>query len=220
MLTISKNNQVDELRSYSRSLIVAFAMGWLLIGSISCGVKEELTKEIPEFAPEVEKVLQDKIDIVSQLVLEDPSIIGSIKESNEKNKQITMSEIKKQDERWVSTDGIDGLAKELVSNKVSHTLKEFQDAHEGYSEIFITDANGLIVALTNKTSDYYQADEDWWIKTYNGGQGILSHGDIEYDESAMVEAIAIYLPIADPDTKKSIGVLKVLVNTTAIKMAL
>jgi hypothetical protein len=77
-----------------------------------------------------------------------------------------------------------------------------------------------MVALTNRTSDYYQADEDWWVKTYNGGQGIPSHGDVEYDGSAAAEAIAMYVPITDPETMTSIGVMKVLVDIAAIKMAL
>ena len=218
--TVIEDNQVGKLRSFSRSWLVALAVGWLLVGSISCGVEEKLAEKSPEFAPEVEKILQNRIDILSQLVLEDPRIIGSLRESNEKNRRITMSEIRKLDERWMESDGIEGLAKELVDNEVSHTLVEFQDTHAGYSEIFITDAAGLMVALTDQTRDYYLADQDWWIKTYNGGQGIASHGDLEYDERAMVEAIAIYLPIADPDTRKSIGVMKVLVDISAIKMAL
>ena len=74
--------------------------------------------------------------------------------------------------------------------------------------------------MTNKTSDYYQADEDWWIQSYNEGQGKTFHGAIEYDESAKAEAIPLYMPIMDPDTNKAIGVMKVIIDITAIKMEL
>lgn len=214
---------MKNLGSFSKSSVVAFAVGLLLVGSISCGVKEEVEEveeASTEFAPEVEKVLENKIDLVRRMVAEDPRIIGTIEEFNEKNKHIAMSEIKRLDDQWIATEGIDGVVTELLNNEASFTLMEFQETHEGYPEIFITDAKGLIVALTNKTSDYYQADEDWWIKTYNDGQGMLSHGGIEYDESALAEAIAIYLPITDTDTKIVIGVMKVIVDITAIKMAL
>jgi hypothetical protein len=36
----------------------------------------------------------------------------------------------------------------------------------------------------------------------------------------LAEAIAIYVPILDPDTEAAIGVMKVIVDLTAIKMDL
>ena len=51
-------------------------------------------------------------------------------------------------------------------------------------------------------------------------KGFFSHGGIEYDQSALAGAIAIYVPILDPDTEAAIGVMKVIVDLTAIKMDL
>ena len=73
---------------------------------------------------------------------------------------------------------------------------------------------------TNKTSDYYQADEAWWTETYANGLGKSLFGAIEYDESALAEAIPIYVPITDPDTGSAIGVMKAVCDITAIKMEL
>lgn len=55
------------------------------------------------------------------------------------------------------TTGAENKVKDLLSNDASNLLMEFQDDNDGFSEIFITDANGQIASLTNKTSDYYQA---------------------------------------------------------------
>jgi hypothetical protein len=191
----------------------------LLVGSISCGVNEKVPEQSTEFASEVEDVLKSKIDLIRRTVTEDSRIIRSLEVMNEKNKNISMSEIKRLDALWMAT-GMEGEVKDFLNNEASNILMEFQDAHEGFPEIFVTDAKGLIASLTNKTSDYYQADEAWWVTTYNDGKGLISHGGIEYDESALAEAIAIYIPIFHPDTKEAIGVMKAIVDLTAIKMAL
>ena len=76
------------------------------------------------------------------------------------------------------------------------------------------------MAESNKTSDYLQADESWWTKAFAGGSGDTHHGAIEYDESARSEAISLYVPVIDPDTRQAIGVIKAVCDITAIKMEL
>ncbi|HIN36906.1 MAG TPA: hypothetical protein EYM77_04505 [Dehalococcoidia bacterium] len=123
---------------------------------IGCGGKEEEGVQDTDFAPVVEEVLQNKIDLVKRLIAANPRIIESITNMNEANKNITFSEIKKLDDDWMTT-GAENKVKDPLSNDASNLLMEFQDDNDGFSEIFITDANGQIAALTNKTSDYYQA---------------------------------------------------------------
>jgi hypothetical protein len=74
--------------------------------------------------------------------------------------------------------------------------------------------------MTNKTSDYYQADEDWWVRAFAGDQGHFYYDEIEYDESAMSEAIPVYIPVIDPQTQKAIGVIKAVVDLVTIRMEL
>ena len=170
------------------------------------------------FSKEVEDVLAKKINVITRELAGDPLIIQAVRNSNAENKAITLKEIKRRDNKWVTTEGIDEFIKGFISNECAERLIEFQEAKDGYSEIFITDEKGLVVGTTNKTSDYYQADESWWVESYNGGRPF--HGEIEYDESAMSEAIAIYVPVMDPETKRIIGVMKVIVDITTIKMEL
>ena len=139
-----------------RGSVFGIAVGWLLVGLIGCGGKEEEGVQDTDFAPVVEEVLQNKIDLVKRLIAANPRIIESITNMNEANKNITFSEIKKLDDDWMTT-GAESKVKDLLSNDTSNLLMEFQDDNDGFSEIFITDANGQIASLTNKTSDYYQA---------------------------------------------------------------
>ena len=170
-------------------------------------------------APEVEAVLDRKIALIRELV-EDPVIVNEVKKANQQHKDISLQEILKLDTRWRSTEGIDEFIEPFLTNEIAHKLIEFQERHPGFSEIFVVDMYGLNAGQTNKTTDYYQADEDWWIGAYNSGKGKASHGTIEFDESAQTEAISLYIPVMDGINNKAIGVIKAVVSITAIKMDL
>lgn len=168
-----------------------------------------------DFSGEVEEILQQKIQLIKGLA-EDPDLIRIVKESNQKNKRLTPRDIEKLDQKWRKVKGIDEFIGGFIGNDCARRLIAFQKAHEGFAEIFIADAVGLIVGETNKTSDYFQADEGWWIEAYAGGRGKNYYGDIEYDDSAQAEAIALYVPVIDPETQRAIGVIKSIYNISAI----
>lgn len=196
----------------------------LVVGAVGCGKPgEKVKKEEPPlekgFSKEVEEILAKKIDLIKGLA-KDPLIVKQVRESNEKDKGLSLSEILKLDKHWRRTEGLDEFIKSFLTNECANKLIEFQEAHEEFPEIFVSNEKGLIVGETNKTSDYYQADEDWWIEAYNKGQGKSYHGEIEYDASSHTEAICVYVPVMDPKTKKTIGVIKAIVDITAIKMEL
>lgn len=171
------------------------------------------------FSKELEQLLGRKIELLKNIAT-NPQIIEIIKKFNEKNQEISISDILKVDKKWQETKGIDNFIKFFLTNECAQYLIEFQEKYDEFPEIFITDENGLIVGETNKTSDYYQADEQWWIKAYNDGIGKNYFGEIEYDKSAHAEAISIYIPVMDFQNKKPIGVIKAVCDITAIKMEL
>ena len=140
--------------------------------------------------------------------------------SNEKNKNLSASDIADLDKKWQEAEGIDDFIKPYITNDCALYLVSFQDSNDVFSEIFITDVKGLIIWETNKTSDFYQADEDWWVQTYNNGTGNEFYGKIEYDESSRSEAIPVYVPVFDPETNVVIGVIKAVCDITAIKLEL
>jgi hypothetical protein len=179
-----------------------------------------LSLSVDEFSSEVRNVLEQRVAVLKKDLAENPIVTRETRISNEKNKNLSLSEIKRLDEQWMTAKGMDEFSKGFMNNECAQQLVQFQEAHRGYPEIFVSDAYGLIVGSTNKTSDYYQADEEWWVKGLAEGQGYTFYGEIEYDESAMAESIPVYVPVMDPDTKEAIGVIKAIVDITAIKMEL
>ena len=215
---------------YLKLIIISLSVGLLMFGSTGCSEngqsnleiaanKSKVKTERTGFSKELEQLLGKKIELLKNIAT-NPQIIEIIKRFNEKNQEISISDILKVDKKWQETKGIDDFIKSFLTNECGQYLIEIQEKYDEFPEIFITDENGLIVGETNKTSDYYQADEQWWIKAYNNGIGKNYFGEIEYDESAHAEAISIYIPVMDFQNKKTIGVIKAVCDITAIKMEL
>ena len=206
-----------RLLSNRRSVLAGFAIFVCVMGSSPATAAVQAQKG---FSKEVVEVLEKRIDTLRELT-QDAVILQAVQESNQKNGSVPLTDILMVDRKWIAKDkSVDAFVKSLMTNACANRLMVFQDGHDGYPEIFIADAKGTNVCITNRTSDYYQADEDWWVQGYNAGQGKTFYGKIEYDESAMAESIPAFLPVMDPATKQAIGVLKAIVDITAIKREL
>ena len=144
-----------------------------------------------------------------QTLAKTPSIISAVKQANYSRSGWTPETIALQDNAWMLEDpSIDVTLQEIAGNQTSTYLVDFQSINPEQVEVFITDEQGLNVAMTNRTSDFWQADEDWWTSTFAGGQGSIYHGPVEYDESSRAYVMNIGVPIVDPLTNQAIGVLR------------
>ena len=85
-----------------------------------------------------------------------------------------------------------------------------------FGEIFVTNKYGVNIGSTGRTSDYYQADEEWW---QNGKKYGLNVSDINYDESADIFSIDIIARI-DDENGEFIGILKAVWNFEEIRYIL
>jgi two-component system, LuxR family, sensor kinase FixL len=107
------------------------------------------------------------------------------------------------------------IIQELTNNKLAKNLQAKQNYYHnkyGYSllgEIFVTNRFGVNVAQTNRTTNYYQADEKWWQVAKKDG---LFVSDVNYDESSGTFSSEIAVRIDDTNGN-FIGVIKVVPNT-------
>ena len=74
-----------------------------------------------------------------------------------------------------------------------------------FNEIFLTDNQGANVTAYPATTDYWQGDEEKFIKSYNDGNGVVFVGPATFDKSTHVYAIQISVPVIYET--KNIGVL-------------
>ncbi len=142
-----------------------------------------------------------------------PAIIQIVQAGNQTNAQVDTAELEANiaalDQAWQDeAPEADPIANGILENSVSEYLRRLQNLRPEMVEIFVTDLQGINVAMTDRTGDYLQSDEDWWQSAYNGGQGAVFISDVDYDDSAQVWAVDMGLPIFDPTTQEVIGIVR------------
>ncbi len=167
-------------------------------------------------ADEVRVGFSAEISEASSLALT-PTLLTAVREANDsykgKDLETIRAEIGKIDEEWIASPKINDRIRKYLSNPASQYLQSILNlrSHK-YVEIFVTDEQGAIVGATGKTTDFYQADEEWWRKTFNRGNGRSIVEGVGLDESTGVVAATIAVPVRDPESKTVIGILKVVLR--------
>jgi len=183
--------------------------------------KEKESKSLDEasYAPELEFVLNSKMQELS-ILMREPDILDYIERSNEQYSNIEAEKLLDIDAYWETTPDDNLLLDLFTTNKAARKVKEFKKSHVIFIDIFITDKHGFNVAQTSRTSDIYQADEEWWVKAYNGGEGKSFIGAIKFDDDFLMAGIAVHVPVVNPASHEIIGIAKGLISIESIKSEL
>ncbi len=134
------------------------------------------------------------------------------------------------DQQWqaVSRSPVESSQNQLLQaildpelNPLTFQLIRYAGAFPDNLEIFITDRYGGLLAATQRTSDYYQADETWWQATYNEGHGAFYVSQPGYDESTGKMALMIAAPIMGGDLSNPsfIGVVRTTFDVDVLRNA-
>ena len=138
-----------------------------------------------------------------------PSLVSAVAESNQLRADWTTEKITGMDKSWISKDpSMEKTVSEIENNSLSEYLVNFINDNPAEVEVFVTDLKGLNLAMTDRTSDFLQSDEEWWKSTFSNGSGDIYIGEVEYDESSQIYAMNIGVPVLDSNTQKVIGVLR------------
>ncbi|HEY86016.1 MAG TPA: GAF domain-containing protein [Chloroflexi bacterium] len=126
------------------------------------------------------------------------------------------AEIEALDRQWLAESDADPLVYSRLNNPLASELLKFQETFPAYVEILATDRYGALIAATNRTSDYYQADEAWWQETFNNGQGSIYIGSPSLSESSQRLVLAMAIPVYAAHSRDVIGVLHTTYDLTAL----
>ncbi|MFA5424152.1 MAG: cache domain-containing protein [Phycisphaerae bacterium] len=199
---------------------IALLLIVLVVGGLpSQSMKNEADLSNVKCSPEADWIPVRSIERVAQKRFtqwaENPVIVDAVIQANDRPAR-TISEIIELDDKWVSGSIDEQFVNELLNNPCAQyldSLREEDSRAKGmYREIFVVDNQGCIVAASNKTSDYWQGDEDKFVKPFNGGRGAIFVDDADYDESTDMSLIQVSVPIMDPNSGEAIGVLTVGLN--------
>ena len=112
------------------------------------------------------------------------------------------------------------VIQEILSSDLSMKLKkhlEFYEQRYGYrvfAEAYVTNKYGVVIGSTGRTSDYLQADEDWYQQSVSNRE--LWVGDLEFDDSSNSYSIDLVANLYDDDGNFT-GVFKGVLDVAEIE---
>jgi hypothetical protein len=122
------------------------------------------------------------------------------------------------DQQWQRQQAPPPAAGNVLSNAASRFFRDVAQNDPIYSELLLTDAQGRLVAASEVTSDYFQADEEWWRHAFSRRSPHID--DVTWDESARIYAIEISVPVLAPGSDEVTGVLKAATNSREMLAAI
>ena len=178
-----------------------------------------LSKEIMR---RIDKIIINFLDDVRLQFRHNALVLETIKESNIDFGNIgnVNGYIENTDREWIKAGGeMIPLIQEYYDNNLSHYLRdefisyyERQNGYKLFTEAFITNKYGAVIALSGITTDYRQSDEDWWKIAKDKGYYI---SNFEYDECLETYGISIAISLID-EKGNFLGVLKAVVSAEGI----
>ena len=153
-----------------------------------------------EPAPAKVKVLADTN---LKAVGSDAVVVAAVKAANAESR--TLDQIKARDVEWQKTPGVTPEMQALIDNTCGKLLQKLQKEMPYLAEAFVMDNQGANVAMTDKTSDYWQGDEPKWQESFKGGVGAVHVSDIKFDDSTQTYTAQVSVPVMDGG--KAIGAI-------------
>ena len=175
------------MKSFTSALMI-----FVMVLSAGSLVGEEAPGELVAYAQaELSKYSQDSI------------IVKAVQSENAKGK--TLAEIQALDTTWKSTAGIASFMRPILNSDIADYLRVIQEDVGFFAEIFVMDNLGANVAMTDKTSDYWQGDEGKFKNSFSNGAGSVFVDEVEFDDSAQCYMVQVSIPVMEGS--KAIGAI-------------
>lgn len=109
------------------------------------------------------------------------------------------------------------LGERIASHPASAYLRQVQQRYAPlFGEIFIADEQGLVVAMSQPTSDYWQGDEAKFLETRGLAEGDAVVEALAYDASSQSFLVQLHMPLFDAGGSKRLGTLTIGMNVEAV----
>ena len=202
--------------------LLIWVVGYISVNISQKALREEIGKNSVTLAKEtldkVDREIYHKIEVL-QAYANDLILRKLLIKSNQEFEKLANIDdyIKQKDREWTSAPkGImTPFMEELTNNELATELKEEIGFYKGeygqriFPEIYATNRYGVIIGSTGRTSDYLQADEQWYQKAV--AEKAFWVGNVEYDESSDTYALDIVVNLYD-DEGNFLGILKAVLD--------
>lgn len=139
-------------------------------------------------------------------------IVEAVRAAN--SKQLSKDAILELDARWINTQGKLPEAQDILKSRISALLAMEMNKKNYFKEAILTGNQGETLAMNTITTDYWQGDEDKFLKifdTHVPSRKPDSHiSRARWDDSTKAMIAQVSVPVYDGDTM--IGTLTVGVD--------
>ena len=170
------------------------------------------------FAMDYRSAMESYLDQSIAPWASDPVLISAIEAQNAQTSGYDSAEVERLDQAWRAEVGMSATPTidPVLTGDAADFLRDRVAASGGtITEIFIMDAQGLNVAASTATSDYWQGDEEKFTETYGAGPEAVHFGEVEFDESRQTYQAQISLTITD-EAGQPVGAMTVGVVADAL----
>lgn len=186
----------------------AVTISSLVSDQLKLKVEQQLTGVSELTATAIGRELVTQISVIQAAALSESLQSALVRREAQSN----IVELLKLDEQWRAADAAkdddDPLVRKATTGALADQLRALREEFPAHVEIFIADVYGANVAATNRTTDYYQADEEWWQVAYSNGEGAVYLSQPAFDESSGSFSIQVALPIFDNHSGAMLGIIR------------
>jgi ABC-type amino acid transport substrate-binding protein len=177
-------------------------------------------RQVEPCAPRGSKLTEEEADYLRQLTAQHlrrwayhDDLLNALRKADARN--TSDARIQELDRQWLRERLLEEkpLIRSLLQAPPSRLLMNVAEQyHPLFNELFLSDRSGQLVAISEITSDYWQADEDDYQQAKRLRPGEIHIGDIEYDGSTQSFQSKVSAPIHDPLDGHFLGVLSLGIN--------
>lgn len=212
--------------SFISIFVVTIVTGNVVTTQLNISLGKNLTTIAENNAAQIGSFLEQNYDRMNIFVL-NKSIQDSVDIANEKG-TASPARLGTLEEKWQNSSDISPFVRGTQNNAMATALRELKIYYPDIEEAFITDRNGAVIAATDRTSNYYYANEAWWQSTWNNGLGgfDISQPTIEEvtatnaTETSTINVINIAITISGHNRNEVIGVMHATINLDRINAIL
>ncbi|PTL84432.1 PDC sensor domain-containing protein [Vitiosangium sp. GDMCC 1.1324] len=141
-----------------------------------------------------------------------PEVLAAVRAQNAR--RIPLADIQQLDARWMGSSGTQDFMRPYLDNACAAVLRGIQKDAAFMGDAFVMDDQGALVAATQRTTDFWQGDEEKWKRSFADGKGAEFVDTPDFDESVQAYVVQVSLPVMDGG--RAIGALTVSLNLDAL----
>ena len=146
-------------------------------------------------------------------------LVDAVNAQNAQTAAYTQAQIDALDQAWRAEVGAattPTITPVLENTAAAFLRDQVSGSGAAITEVFIMDAQGLNVAASDMTSDYWQGDEAKHSETYGAGPDGFHISEIEFDDSTQRYQAQVSFTLVDPATGSAIGAVTVGVDAESL----